>query len=233
MTVRDLVKGSLRLIGALATGETPSADEQVDAMAVLNEMLDSWSTENLTILNKVIESFVLNSGQGTYMMGLTAAAGNFITARAMRIENANIMSGSSEYPIAILTQDEWAQVQIKTTTSNLPTKIYAEGTYPLETIHVWPVPSAAPTLVLYSWKALAEFVTVNDTVDLAPGYLKALRFNLALALCPEYGKQPDTAVIAGALESKENIKRMNIKPQLMHVDAALLKRRTYNIITGE
>ncbi len=229
-TVRDLVKGSLRLIGAIAQGETPSAEEQADALLVLNEMLDSWSTENLTIFAKVREEFALVGNQAVYTMGPT---GDFDTTRPLRIENAGIIQDLSEYPIGILNQDQWAAIRIKTSTSTLPSKIYLEGTYPLETVNVWPVPSAAATIALYSWKPLASFATVNSTVDLPPGYLKALRFNLALMLCPEYGRQPDTAVVAGALESKENIKRMNIKPLLMQVDPGLLRRRAFNIITGE
>ena len=37
MTIGELIKGSLRLIGAIASGETPSADEMKYSLSSLNE----------------------------------------------------------------------------------------------------------------------------------------------------------------------------------------------------
>jgi hypothetical protein len=48
-TVRDRIKRAMRLIGAAATGETPSADELADGLTALNAMLSSWSLESLLV----------------------------------------------------------------------------------------------------------------------------------------------------------------------------------------
>ena len=42
MTVQDLIKSTLRLIGAIGQGEEPTTAELTDAMTALNLMLDSW-----------------------------------------------------------------------------------------------------------------------------------------------------------------------------------------------
>lgn len=233
-TVRDLIRGSLRLIGAVATGETPSADEQTDALSVLNDMIDSWSTERLLIYSIIREEFPLVVGQQSYTIG---AAGNFNTTRPMRIEHAGIkISGTNpiELPMNILNRDEWAGIVVKSTQSSIPTMIHSEGTYPLDTLDLWPVPSATNTLVLYSWKALTSFASVNTTLALPQGYAKALRYNLALELAPEYGKTASDLVVEQAAEAKGNIKRMNIRPSFLGVDDALLSERTsFNWLTGE
>lgn len=234
-TPRDLIKGSLRLIGAIATGEAPSADEQTDAFNVLNDMLDSWSNEKLTIFQTTTETFPLTIGQQTYSMGPT---GNFNTVRPQKIENIGIQQVSSanllELPMKILNQDQWANITIKATTSALPLKVYIEDTYPLLTLYFWPVPSAAVNIVLYSWKPLGSFATVNSVISLPPGYAKALRYNLAMELAPEYGKEPSQVVAMGAAESKENIKRMNVKPLYLGVDSgAVARKKSFNWLTGE
>lgn len=233
-TVRDLIKGSMRLIGAIATGETPSADEQADALYVLNDMIDSWSNEGLAIFATIREEFPLTAGQGDYTMGV---GGDFNTARPLKIENAAVLSTGTpayELPLELLNQDQWAAIPVKSTQSSLPRKLYAVSSNPLEAISLWPVPSTTSTLVLYSWKPLASFANANSTVSFPPGYSKALRYGLALELAPEYGKTPDPAIVIQAVEAKENIKRMNVKPVYLGVDDALTSRgHGFNWLTGE
>ena len=50
-TAGDQINAALRLIGQLAEGETPSAATSQDALAALNQMLDSWSIERLSVYN--------------------------------------------------------------------------------------------------------------------------------------------------------------------------------------
>jgi len=47
----DQINGALRLIGQLAEGETPSAATSADALTALNQMLDSWSAERLSVFS--------------------------------------------------------------------------------------------------------------------------------------------------------------------------------------
>lgn len=233
-TARDLIKGSLRLLGALATGETPSADDVADALSSLNDLVDSWSNEGLLIHQKTREVFTLTSGQQSFTMGPTGA---FVTSRAQKIESAGIIlagSATAEIPMDLITVNEWANIVNKSVSSSIPTKLYCENTYPNDTLNFWPVPSEATQVVLYSWKPLATFASANTVIALPPGYLRALKYNLAMELAPEYGKEPTGSVLNSAMESKENIKRMNIKPQYLTADLGVLSRsRAFNWITGE
>jgi hypothetical protein len=235
MTVRELIRGSLRLIGAIGTGDTPSAEEQADALSVLNEMLESWSTENLIIHAKVREAFTLTAGQASRTLG---PSGNFNTTRPIDIEVAKIEDQSAspvfETPVDIINTKEWADISDKAVQSSLPTKLYVEWTNPLLTLYFWPVPSAANKLVLYSLKPLTSFSSPNDLVTLPPGYQKALRYNLALELAGEYGRPISDFVLLQADDSKGNIKRKNIKPLYMDCDAGVLSTGSrFDYRTGE
>lgn len=224
-TARALVESSLRLIGVLASGEAASAAEATDGLNSLNDMLDSWSNENLFIPNKVREVFPLTSAKQTYTMG---ASGDFNTTRPISIENVLVQLGSSspavEMPMRILTKDEFANITLKGTTSTFPEACYPEGTYPLETLNVWPVPTTGNNLVIYSAKPLANLSGLSSTISLPPGYQRMIRFNLAVELGPEYGKAIPEAVAAIAETAKAAIKRKNSKPKYLLVDEAISAR---------
>lgn len=233
-TARDIIKGSLRLIGAIASGENPSASELSDGLDTLNEMLDSWSNESLLIHAKIRETFPLVGGKQSYSMG---PSGDFDTSRPQRIENALLQDSSAspqyETPIKILVQDQWAAIPIKDISTSIPTELYVEDTYPLAALNFWPIPSEAKNVVLYSWKPLTNFATADTTITLPPGYLKALRYNLALELSPEFGREPSALIVNSAVESKANIKRMNIKPMFLKIDSGLLRGKAFDWRTGE
>jgi len=225
----------MRLIGALASGETATADQQTDALTALNSMIGVWSTEQLLIWAKVSEDFTLVPSQQSYTFG---TGGNFNSTRPQKIENAYLVTGTSpnvfEIPVDIVNQDQWASITVKTTQSAIPQRLYNDTAYPLSNIYLWPIPNAANTLRLYSWKPLSSFSTADSTVDLPPGYEEALRYNLAVRLAPEYGRPILPQVQEIAVGSKAAIKRMNTKFNLLISDDALLQRvRTFNWLTGE
>lgn len=232
MTVRDLIKSSMRKIGAIASGETPTADELVDGMSALNMMLDSWSTEGLIIPARVREEFSVTSGQASRTIGV---GGNFNTSRPVRFHAAAIMDSSgNETPVEILTPDQWAEIPNKDTTSNRPSKIYFEDANPLGTINIWPVPSATVTLVLYSEKQLTTFTNPSTSLTFLPGYEEAIVYGLAIRMAPEFGQPVSADVAAMASESKASIKRKNVLPEFIGCDSAIAGHgRTYNIFTGE
>lgn len=236
MTARDLITGSLRIIGAISTGEAPSAAELQDAISVLNDMLDSWSTNSLAVNARVPESFTLVPGQQSFTMGPT---GNFDTSRPLEIEQAAIQvidtSPTVEIPLHILTHQEWADELVKAVTSTIPTKLHLRGTSPLETLEFWPIPSAANKVILYSRKPLASVSNGNTVFTLPPGYPEAIRYNLAKRLAGEYGKAMSEIDLDIARESFANVKRQNIKPRLMKSETVALASggKRFNIITGE
>ena len=236
MTGQNLIDSAFRLIGVLASGESPSSAESNNALTSLNDMLDTWSNEQLLIPSKVYETLALVVNQQSYQMG--TGAPDFNTARPQKIEDLNWqqVSGTTtvELPIQIISQDEWATLSVKTITSNLPTKMWPQFTYPYAKLWFWPTPSVSGNIVMWSWKPLTQITTLATAISLPPGYNKALRYSLAVELAPEYGKQIDPLIVEQAIGSKAMIKRMNTSENLMGVDTGVLpKRSSWNWFTGE
>jgi hypothetical protein len=236
MTVLDIISAALRINGILAAGETASNNECNDALISLNNMVDTWSTEKMLIYATIQETFSLVVNQGAYQMG--SGAPDFNTVRPQKIENIVWQQPTGSYPfnlgIKIVTQDQWASIGVPTITSTIPTHMWPQYTNPYVTLNFWPVPQAVNNIVIWSWKPLTDFSSLTQTVTLPPGYQKAIIYNLALELAPEYGSTPSELVLVQAAESKAAIKRMNNSQNMLLADAAMLNRKpSWNWMTGE
>lgn len=234
MTVRELIRKALLLIGAIAHGENISAEEAADAFATLNQMISSWSNEGLLVFANTIESFTLTAGDGQYSIG---SSGDFNTTRPQFIDAATlVLAGSSpeqETPLDIFNIQEYSERTAKSQTSTIPWALFVNDTYPLAGLTLYPVPSAAHQLKLYTKKPLTAFTGLSQTISLPPGYEEAIKYNLALKLCPEYGRQADQLVVKDAIETKAQLKRKNTKPVYLKSDAEFLSQPAkFNIYTG-
>lgn len=229
-TIRDLINGSLRLIEELGAGETASAESAADGLTALVAMLGSWSIQGDLVYTETTENFTLTANDGSYTLGPT---GDLVTTRPTRIIAVTVNDGSNDYPLERYSIDQWAAISDKTDTGT-PEVFYIDGNSPNSTLKLFPVPSAAYTLTLYSEKPLTEYSAIGDTLTVPPGYERAFRYNLACEIAPEYGKEPSARVHRIAVESKNAIRNQNNRydHEKMQVDDALVSEGTYNVYSG-
>lgn len=236
MTAREMIASSLRLIGVLASGETATSNEANDALESLNQMLSSWSNENLVVYQKVRDEFTLTADDGSYTWGTTAGAGNFTTARPIEVLTANLeLQGTDpqEIPLKILTLQEYASLSSKTLDSSVPACVYFDGAYPNVGVEFYPVPSTAEHVVFYSLKPFST-LTLSTELSYPPGYEKAIRYNLAMDLAPEYGRQPDALIMQQAIDAKSAIKRKNSQTPILKTDLPInSSKNSFDYRTGE
>lgn len=228
MTARELIRRALLLFGAVDQDEAVDATEANDALASLNDILEGWSANGDAIYQETKESFPL-TGAGSYTIG---SGGDFNTIRPTKIITAFTRSGGLDYPLELIDQKFYAEITQKSLGSSHPSYLYYDGGFPLGTIYLWPTSSYE--LHLYSMKPLTSITSLDTTINLPPGYAKAIRYNLAVELAPEYGKMASPDVQRIATESKYDIdtaNRLNDQDRL-RVDSALLRTETYNIYSG-
>lgn len=68
-TAADLVTDALRKINSLEAGEVPDATQLQDGLRILNDMLESWSTEHLHVFASTEYRFNWVPGQYQYTIG--------------------------------------------------------------------------------------------------------------------------------------------------------------------
>jgi hypothetical protein len=126
-----------------------------------------------------------------------------------------------ETPLRILTPARYAEITDKALTSDKPTALYfvpEEGK-----VYILPTPAIADLEVaLYVPVTDVSFATLTTELSLAPGYLRALVYNLAVDWAPELGVEhvPDR-IQRVALDSLAAIKRANEDVPEIATDPAL------------
>ena len=231
-TAGDIIYGALRLIGQLAEGEVPSADTAQDALAAMNMMIDSWSTERLAVYATQDQVFTWPAGQAVRTIGPT---GNFVGLRPVQLTDATYYvdpQGLSFMP-ALINEAEYNAIVLKTVTSTYPQVIYAEPSNPNATYSIYPVPTKDMIWHFISVLELSQPATLGTELVFPPGYLRAFRYNLACELAPEFGVEPSPQVTRVAMASKRNLKRINSPGDMMAMPSGIMgSPGRYNIYTN-
>lgn len=204
-TALDIITGAARLLGVVRKGEALDADEAADGLSALNDMIASWSSERLFIAVRTRDSFTLTAS-ATHTIGTDQTLN---TVAPIRISNAFIRNGDLDYPLTIITDEEYDSLALKTLAASPPAYInyIKSNSSNVGTIRLYPVPSASDALHLLSEKAVTDVALTSDTVFLSQvGFKRALKYNLAIDLAPEYGVEPSNAVVAIARSSLGAIK---------------------------
>ncbi len=207
MTVQDLITGAFRLLGVYGAGDTPETEDLADGLIAFNELINNWNAQHLTIYTIVNRLLPLTAGTQTYTIG---SGGTFSYPRPVKIESAGIVQANGiKSDLKIDTSLEWNQIPEKAASGKLPLRMYSDNDYPLSTLKFWPVPSQDCSLDLNAWDELTDTMLLTDVIDLPPSYQRALRYNLAVTLAPEYGKNPGDVVMGIAQQSKQELFALN------------------------
>lgn len=217
-TALALISGAMRLFGALASGEEPTPDEAKDGLAVLNDLLEDWSLQNLAVWGSVNQSFTTSPGVSTYTIG---AGGTFNVNRPIDIFGAYCTFGGVDFPIDLIDQDRYNRIDLKTQQQPIIEQLLYINEVPLGTIVLWPVPMMAVPLVLSLKEVLTNVPDIATTLVYPPGYAKALRYALAVNLAPEFGKTAPPDVLGIAKTSKGTLKVANMRTPTMGFDGVL------------
>ena len=229
----DQINGALRLLGVLAEGETPSAATSQDGLTCLNQMIDSWNTERLSVYATQDQIFSWTPGSITRTLGPT---GDFVGNRPILVDDATYFrdpaSGIS-YGIKLINQQQYNGIAVKTVTSTYPQVMWVNMEYPNISMTVYPVPTKLLEFHIVSVLELTNPATLATSLMFPPGYLRAFKYNLACELAPEFGIQPSPQVLRVAMTSKRNLKRINNPDDIMAMPYSIVAtRQRFNIFAG-
>ena len=113
---------------------------------------------------------------------------------------------------------------------SIPDTLNYTNNYPYGTINLYPYPASDYVLSITSEKELTQF-TLNQTVNLAPGWNRALIYNLAVELCPEYVQKVDPMLLKIANESKGELSKAIMRVRTLDCPP-LTQVGQFNIYTG-
>ena len=232
-TAGDIINGALRLIGVLAEGETPSPETSADALFAMNQMIDSWNTEKLSIFNTQDQTFLWPAGEIQRHLGPT---GEFVGNRPVLLDDSTYYRDPStnvSFGIKFINQQQYDGIAVKTVTSTYPQVMWINMEYPNIQMTIYPKPTRTLEWHFISVQELDQPATLATVLAFPPGYLRAFRYNLACELAPEFGVEPSPQVKRIAMISKRNIKRINNPDDIMSLPYSLVAtRQRFNVYAG-
>ena len=232
-TARDQINGALRLLGVLAESEEPSAGTSQDALAALNQMIDSWNTERLSVFSTQDQVRTWLPGQISNTLGPT---GTLVGERPILVDDATYFRDAAtniSYGIKLINQQQYDGIAVKTVTSTYPQVMWVNMTYPDIELYVYPVPIKPLEFHFVSVEPLMSVPNLSTAITMPPGYLRAFRYNLACEFAAEFGVEPSPQVLRIAMTSKRNLKRINNPDDIMALPYSLVgTRQRFNIFAG-
>lgn len=229
-TAADLFNLALKDLGALGIGQAISADDTADALSTINMMLDSWQAERLMVYH-LVDTPLTSTGAQSYTVGI---GGNFNVARPIAINAAyaRLNPGSSnpiDYPVAMIpSREDYSKIGLKSLAS-FPQWAYYDPAMPLGNLFFFPVPNQSFELHIVTMAQLPQFPAPATQITLPPGYVAAIRYNLAVWLCGMYQIDPPGSVVKLALSTKKIVKRMNAQIPALTMPRGLGTTTKYNI----
>lgn len=300
-TASDIITGGLININAYAIGQQLDSQVASTCMQVLNDLLDSLSTDQAfvytqtqnilswtpgkfqyTVGNPVGGTFTgtLSSGSpvitgtttpsgvialsditdnqalvpaGTTVLSTTATTvtlsanatasstgldiftyttpGDFKIQRPLRIRSSFTRVTTSaaaglDYWFDVVSLDRYNEIGLKSVPGPWPYLCAYQPTFPLATLWVYPNPSIAGQVFLFTDLILSEFPDLTTPVNLPQGYNRSLKKLLGLELCPLFGKTPSPQLILQAKEAKDLLKDQNASPVVtLRYDSDLVRSR--------
>ena len=232
-TAGEQINSALRLIGQLAEGETPSPETSQDALAALNQMIDSWSAERLSVFSTQDQVFTWPPSTISRTLGPT---GNFVGNRPVEVDDSTYFRDAGtnvSYGIKILNQQQYDGIAVKTVTSTYPQVIWINMDMPNISIFQYPVATIALEWHFISVTELTQPAGLTTTLTVPPGYARAFKYNMAVEIAAEFGVEPPPTVARIAMASKRVLKRINNPGDIMSMPYSIVgTRQRFNIYSG-
>jgi len=217
-TALQVIKRSLRMLGAIGSGETPDGSTGADALFVLNRILEEWNTQKLLNYYVAHANYLVLNGTAQYSIG---SGGDYDGDRPEKIVSAYLRDNDlKDHVLEIITDKKYSSIYDKTH-SGVPQYLQYDAQYPLAYINLYPKPSVNGVLNIGYYMPLTTISALSTSFSLPNGYESALIYQLAAELAPEYGKSIEP-FYSQSIKKKAHLKSINTEIECLGVDNALI-----------
>lgn len=219
VTRNQIIEASLRLLGVLEEGATPSASTIENASLVLNMMLKDWMTDGIKLwtVNELVVPLVVN--QNTYSIG-PAGTNNIVNDKPLRVIQAFLrnfsVSPPVDLPMSILSEQEYNILGSKSSTGTVNSVFYKPYvTNGILKVFLTPNSSTATTYELHITyqRPIQDITKANETFDFPSEWYQCLRWGLAAELAADFGlpNEKIIGVLTRAADYKQRLTAWDVE----------------------
>jgi hypothetical protein len=217
-TVIAVITAAMRHIGAIATGETPTAEEAQDGLEAFNNVLETLSLQGMAVYNSDYDQFTTVPAQSSYTIGI---GGDFNTDRPVSIISDGFIRVSGiDYPISTWTLSEYGAAALKSQPEQIVQRLAYVNDFPLGKVLLWPTPTTAVPIFLNIARVLTNASSVSQAISYPPGYGLLLEYSVGTLLQTQYGAPVDVSQLA--MKTLALVKRANRQSPRASFDDSLM-----------
>ncbi len=206
-TARNVVEGALSIIGVLGRGRGLSPEDANDGFVSLNDMLAVWSNEGLVIPNITkTAGLTLTTSQTEYTVGTGL---NLSMPEPIEIDYFELISGADRFQVERMGGfDEY--IRNHTLGNNRPHRYF----YERGRLFIYSPPDQGYSIELWSRNPIGPISNLSTAISFSDEYIPALKYNLAVMVAPENGKEPKqaTAILAADYKTGIEMRRWKNEP---------------------
>lgn len=192
----NIIDSALRALGVLHAGDTVENDSvmEADCVEALNLMLKSWQNFGIQLWTTQTATIDLTANKSSYIWSLS---GDIAVPTAIRVIGGYSRNITGiDMPLTILTQNDYNRLSNKSMAGR-PTHFYYDYKDSYGLLYPWPIPNAdGISLVLTYHQYFDDMDSRTDRLDFPQSWWEAVKWNLALRLAPEFGRQVGPEIVS-------------------------------------
>jgi len=178
----SIIAAALRKVGALAAGQTPSAEDLTNGMQALNALVSEFQTFGMPLWKRTQYTLTAVIGTNSYTIGESQTVN---TPFPIKMESVVIRTSGAAQEVLPISRTEFNL--LNTTSTGKPVQYTYQPFINNGIIKFWPIPDVAYSIELTYRKPVEGFTAATETPDFPQEWQNALIYGLAELLAPEYG----------------------------------------------
>lgn len=184
-TVKKLILGAYKKIGMFAEDDPTGQTNFIEALDILNDILDEFSSTPSKIAYDKTITFPIVSGQQSYTFSKLGSA-DVDSERIVALKIVNIIDGSNIYPVQIRPDTYFFNNFRTVTGGTIPGEVFLQNANETSTLTFFTVPDRNLTGEIKA-KFDLQHVTLNQVLNEVPAYyFRFLQYALAHDLADEF-----------------------------------------------
>ena len=184
LTRNELIAASLRKLGVIAAGQSPTTEDYTNGAQALNALISSFRALGMPLWKRSEYSWTPTTQSYTIGNGYTLSTDYPLKIyQAYRID----ASGTSKIPMEVVADYDYNMLPVST--GGIPLKLTYQPKNNYGIIKLWPIPDTTNTSVVHIlYQEPFEYFTAStETMDFPEEWYEPLIYGLAVRLAPEWG----------------------------------------------
>lgn len=225
-TALEIIESAMSKLGLLGPGDAVDSDDADVCLNRLNALVDAWENEGMYAYTTTDTIFTLPASTTSRTIGTSMQIN--VTRPVKILRGSFVRLDNIDYPLEPVSEPEYNNIRLKSTVGSfVPNVCFYDGGVPTGNVYFWPTAGTSVEVHLITPESGGIAASLATNYVFPPGYQRALEYNLAIEIAPDFDQEPSPRLMATASNAKRALKRTNNRvPQLQMENLASNRGRS-------